>query len=216
MIVLDTFCKAGGAGQGYADAGFTVVGVDIEPQPHYPFEFHQGDAVEFIRAHGREFDLVHGSPPCQRYTKGAGQAGSRDRHPDLVAPTREAMRTTGRPYVIENVEEARRDLVNPVMLCGDGLGIGVFRHRLFETSFPVGQPDHPRHSGRVGDGRFVTVTGHTGGSSSRDGWINGTVTDWRRAMGTPWMTAAEMAQAIPPAYTEWIGRSFLAIRPHIG
>ncbi len=216
MIVLDTYCKAGGAGQGYADAGFTVIGVDIEPQPNYPFEFHRADAVEFIREHGAGFDLVHGSPPCQRYTKGAGKAGTRDLHPDLVGPTREALLSTGRPYVLENVEQAARDLRDPVTLCGDALGLGVFRHRLFEASFQLTRPDHPRHSGRIGDGRFVTVTGHTGGSSSRDGWTNGSVDDWRKAMRTPWMTAAEMAQAVPPAYTEWIGRAFLAQRADIG
>ncbi len=194
---------------GYYRAGFSVVGVDIKPQKNYPFPFIQTDAVQYILDEGHRYTGIHGSPPYQRYTKGAGKAGTRENHPDLIGPTREAMIKSGRPFVIENVEEARRDLQNPVMLCGDFLGLGVFRHRLLETSFDLDQPEHPKHSGRIGDGRFVTVTGSTGGSSSRDGWTNGSVDDWRKAMETPWMTYSEMAQAIPPAYTQLAGAALM-------
>jgi DNA (cytosine-5)-methyltransferase 1 len=187
---------------GYHRAGWEVVGVDIEPQPNYPFEFHQADALEFPLD---GFDAIHASPPCQRYTRGAKRFGTTDRHPDLIAATRERLIEAGVPYVIENVDGAADDLINPMMLCGTMFGLGVIRHRLFETSFLIKQPRHHDHLRRVGDG-YETVTGHAGGSSKRDGWKSGGVASWRAAMGIDWMTGDELAQAIPPAYAEYVGR----------
>jgi hypothetical protein len=158
--ILDVCCGAGGASAGYAQAGFDVVGVDIAPQPQYPYEFHQGDAVEFIKAHGHEFDAIHASFPCQRYTKGAGRWGTRESHPDLIGPGRDAILATRLPYVIENVEEARTALISPIRLCGQMFTLGVFRHRLFEMPWFTGaHPPHRTHNGRIGDGKYVTVTG---------------------------------------------------------
>lgn len=213
--LLDLFCGAGGAAAGYYNAGFEVVGVDCKPQPNYPFAFIQADALAYLSTGaGRGYDCVHASPPCQAYSKGAGMAGTRHLHPDLIDPVRQLLVAIGLPWVIENVEQAGTTggaLDASLLLCGTMFGLGVFRHRLFETSFLVMQPEHPPHRGRVGDGRYVTVAGNAGGSSRRDGWKNGGVADWRRAMGIDWMTGRELAQAIPPAYTHHIGRHLINV-----
>lgn len=207
-LLLDLFCGAGGASVGYSHAGFDVVGVDIEPQPRYPFRFFQADALHFPL---EGFDAIHASPPCQRFTAGAARAGTCDLHPELIASTRRRLEATGVPFVIENVAGARSALCSPTMLCGTMFDLGVFRHRLFEAGgFDLPAPEHHRHKGRVGDGRYFTVTGHSGGSSRRDGWVGGTREDWRRAMGIDWMTVAELAEALPPAYTEYVGHHLLA------
>lgn len=209
-LVLDLYCGAGGAGRGYADAGFEVVGVDIAPQPHYPFEFHQGDAIEFLLRHGRDFDLIHASPPCQAYMPirklVESRWGARD-YPDLIAPTRQALHQVGRPYVIENVPGA--PLFSPILLCGEMFGLRVFRHRLFETSFFLLAPPHPRHP------RGSTTNSYRGMSAFACGAThinvagnNFRIADARAAMGIDWMTISEISQAIPPAYTEFIGRSY--------
>ena len=114
--LLDLFCGAGGAGMGYHRAGFEVVGVDIKPQPRYPFEFHQADALTFVAEYGDRFDAVHASPPCQRFSDLAKRNGNADEWPDLIEPLRPILRMIGRPYVIENVEGA--PLRDPAMLCG--------------------------------------------------------------------------------------------------
>ena len=206
--LLDLFCGAGGSAVGYARAGFEVVGVDIRPQPHYPFEFHQGDALEFLAAHGGGFDVVHASPPCQRYARNQNQHVGHWRHPALIGPTRDAI-PQGMPYVIENVVVARFQMENPVMLCGEKLGLGVQRHRLFESNVPLKVAKHTPHRGRVGDGRFVTVAGKPGGSSRRTGAKYGNTAAWQEAMGIDWMSSREITQAIPPAYTEFIGRQLI-------
>jgi DNA (cytosine-5)-methyltransferase 1 len=209
MKLLDLYCKAGGAAMGYFRAGFTeIVGVDLEPQPNYPFTFVQADALRL--PFGLEtFDAIHASPPCQRYSNGAKKWGTSDSHPDLIPPTRELLIASGKPWVMENIESAREHMRFPIMLCGEMFGLGVFRHRLFESPLLTLGPSHAKHSGKVGDGRFHTVTGHAGGSSKRDGWKGGSTEDWRRAMGINWMTGSELAEAIPPAYTEWIGKRIL-------
>lgn len=211
--LLDLFCGAGGAARGYADAGFDVVGVDIEPQPDYPFEHHVGDAVQFIRDHGDDFDLIHGSPPCQAYTP--LNAYNHKVYPDLIAPTRAAMLATGRPYVIENVEAAAPELEAPALLCGQMFGLRVYRHRLFETNWELATPTHPAHTAictRNGylptpEKPFMTITG---GRHSR-AWQNAACD----AMGMPWIKVPsggdikrgirEVCEAIPPAYAQWIG-----------
>lgn len=195
---------------GYAQAGFVVTGVDHERQRRYPFRFIQADVFDALDGLDLSvFDAIHASPPCQRFTRNARQRGTADDHPDLIDPIRQRLRATGKPYIIENVELA--PLENPTMLCGVMFGIDVFRHRLFETNWPLIQPCHPPHQGRVGDGQYVTVAGHTGYNSTRDGAIGGTVHDWRRAMNVGWMTAAELTQAIPPVYTTYIGAQISTI-----
>lgn len=212
MRLVDLYCGAGGAAKGYAEAGFTeIVGVDIEPQPRYPFRFVQADAPEYMASvQPGDFDAIHASPPCQHYSSGAGKWGTQDLHPDLIDRTRDAILATGLPYVIENIMPARRYLRGPVMLCGTMFGLGVFRHRLFESSVLLFVPPHMEHTGKIGDGRYHTVTGHAGGSSKRDGWKGGGVEDWRAAMGIDWMVGDELAEAIPPAYTRFIGQQIAA------
>ena len=209
---LDLFCGAGGASMGLHRAGFEVTGVDIAPQPRYPFEFIQSDWENVARTlpglwqrDGQPF-VVWASPPCQRYSAGAGKWGTQGNHPDLIDPVREVIEALGVPFVIENIVPAGSRLRSPTLLCGTMFGLGVFRHRLFETSFPMFVPGHPAHTGKIGDGKYCTVTGHAGGSSKRDGWKNGGVAEWRVAMGIEWMVGDELAEAIPPDYAEFVGQ----------
>lgn len=229
---LDLFCKAGGAAMGLYQAGFDVVGVDIEDQPRYPFEFFQCDALSFLDAGGAEgFDFIWASPPCQRYTSLRSMPNARNDHPDLVAPTRERLRDSGLPYTIENVGGAPL-LSGSIMLCGTMFGLGVKeanaelrRHRFFECSFAILTPAC-RHSRQVvgvygGDGphydrpprrpKTVGVWGSAGGYSHRDGAQQFSTTERSEAMGIRWMTGKELSQAIPPAYSEYIGRQVIDI-----
>lgn len=221
-ILLDLFCGAGGAAMGYNLAGFHVIGVDISPQPNYPFEFIQADAMALslrsITLHSslgsalgsRSIDAVHASPPCQAYSP--LNAYNHKDYPDLIAEVRQRLRAFGRPYVIENVVQA--PLNSPVVLCGGMFGLRVYRHRGFETSFPTVAPAHPRHLVRCARNGYEPTEGQpnmtiTGGKHSQN---------WRRAanraMGVPWMrTIPEVCESIPPAYTEFVGRSLMA---HLG
>jgi len=204
MRVLDLFCCAGGAGMGYHRAGFDVVGVDINPQPNYPFEFHQGDALDFVAEHWREFDAIHASPPCQASTALTKGTNAGREYPQLIPETRRLLHATGLPTVLENVQgsDLRRDLT----LCGEMFDLRVLRHRYFEVNFPTAQPAHKPHRGRVAgwrhgtfyDGPYFAVYGEGGGK--------GTVAQWQDAMGIDWTdNRKEIAEAIPPAYTEHIG-----------
>lgn len=218
--LLDLFCCAGGAGMGYHRAGFDVVGVDVEPQKHYPFEFHQADAIEYLLAHGHEFDVIHASPPCQLYSITANAHAVQ--HPDLLVPTRAALIEVGRPYIIENVELA--PLIDPLMLCGsmfglrapdvDGVWLRMERHRLFETSFPVGLAPAPcSHDSTLVGGSYKGSRHRKPehrDSPDRRGGYTPHVTVRGALMGIDWMNEHELAQAIPPAYTEWIGDQLLA------
>ena len=223
MRMLDTFCKAGGAGMGYHRAGFEVVGVDIEPQKRYPFEFHQGDAIDFILEHGHEFDAIHASPPCQAYCAMKTMPNAGD-HPRLVDHTRSALVATGKEWVIENVVGA--PLVNPVMLCGSHFnlratdGYQLQRHRLFELSFFLLVDMPCRHTSKtVGvyggkardiakEKRHYALPKETRGEPVGVVLPQGT---GREAMGIEWMNAKELSQAIPPAYTEYIGKQLMKI-----
>lgn len=143
---IDLFCCAGGSSKGYARAGFDVVGVDIEPQPNYPFPFIRADVTELDPRFLATFDFIAASPPCQRYSNAQRLMGNR--HPDLVAPTRALLKAAKRPYAIENVVGA--PLIDPVELCGAMFGLRVYRHRLFEYSFSVKAPKHPPMPFRFG------------------------------------------------------------------
>lgn len=193
---LDLFCGAGGVGKGLHDAGFDVVGVDIVPQRRYPFPFIQADAMQ-VSFSG--FDFIWASPPCQAYT--LCQRIRDNEHPDLIGPLREKLNASGVPWAIENVVGA--PLNDPIELCGSMFGLRVYRHRLFECSFPIDAPLHPEHTaplrkmGRpVRDGEFMHVVGNFSG-----------VPLARKAMGIDWMMRDELKEAIPPAYAEYVGRA---------
>jgi DNA (cytosine-5)-methyltransferase 1 len=195
--LLDLFCGAGGAAMGYHRAGFDeIVGVDIKPQPRYPFTFVQGDALEYAREHGREFDAIHASPPCQKYSWSAKRWRDVERA-DLVEATRDVLRAIGKPFVIENVIGA--PVLRQSVLCGTMFGLKVLRHRLFESDGLLFTPFHPEHGGTVGNGDFVTVAGH--GGNNRKGC--GGRRHKQQAMGIDWMNDHELNEAIPPAYTEY-------------
>jgi DNA (cytosine-5)-methyltransferase 1 len=210
MRLLDLFCKAGGAAMGYHRAGFDeIVGIDIEPQKRYPFEFVQCDALEYVRDHWMEFDAIHASPPCQAHSKLRHCSKNKPWHkeyPDLIPQTRNMLLRTSIPWVIENVVGAR--MPYSITLCGTMFkGLRVYRHRLFETSFFMMEPSHPKHVIKANGkgirrkeqyeaGSFLTVCGHIGRYCGD-------------AMKIDWMTGAELSQAIPPAYTEYIGRQLI-------
>ena len=235
--LLDLCCGAGAASKGYHDAGFDVVGVDVNPQPNYPYRLHTRDAIEFLDlcadcgdpyfdpcelhrlfnhsggVHGHEFvrvvdhfDVIHASPPCQRWA--AITVKGRKSHPDLITPLRERLAGSGLVYVIENVVKA--PLIDPVMLCGGAFGcvsghLQLHRHRNFESNVPL-----------TGTGcvtvrpNTVSVVGH-GSPSGNRGTLgrNPTIREKREAMGVDWTTRDELSEAIPPAYTEFIGRQLL-------
>lgn len=205
--ILDLFCCAGGAGVGYSVAGFEVVGVDLREQPNYPFEFVQADAMALDRRFLRSFDAIHASPPCQSYSDLAKRNGNGAEWPRLIDPVRRVLKRSGLPWVIENVDGA--PLRDPVVLCGTMFpGLRVLRHRLFEVNFPLSAPPHKRHPkvhtfdkrkshfGKTDEWRdFVQVTG--GGNCS--------VAAARDAMGIDWMSKNELNEAIPPAYTAFVG-----------
>jgi len=201
--LLDLFCCAGGCAMGYHRAGFDVVGVDINPQPRYPFEFQQADALTFDLS---GFDAIHASPPCQAYTVLGGREDL-SHYPDLVDAVRERLQASGKPWIIENVPGA--PLRDPITLCGAMFGLRSYRHRLFESSVRLIAPPHPRHAVRVNrrgenrrehwaNGGFITITGDVG------------VYCGPEAMGIDWMSGNELSQAIPPAYTEYLGRQLMA------
>jgi DNA (cytosine-5)-methyltransferase 1 len=214
LTVLDPYSCQGGAAMGWHLAGYEVTGVDKDPQPRYPFTFIQGDAVEYIRAHGHEYDLIAGSPPCQAHTLCQRIQGRE--HPRLIAPTRAAMEATGRPWIIENVEEAAPELRNPVMLCGASFpGLHTYRHRLFEAGggITLTVPEHPRHlhpivkmgrplksrddylrEGQDRDGDWYHAVGNFSG-----------VPYVARDMGVEWMSRDGIRECIPPVYIRFLG-----------
>lgn len=238
MRLLDLFCCAGGAGMGYHRAGLDVFGVDLEPQPRYPFPFHQGDVLEvlatlltggrvdFTHPDGRvewlalaDFDVVHASPPCQLFSISANAHGTEN--VDLLTPTRPLLEQTGLPFIIENVVGA--PLREPVLLCAtmfglrapdvDGVVLQLQRHRLFETSFPILLAPSPcAHDGSP-------VAGHGGSrhekpehrdNPARRGGYTPALHVRAQIMGIDWMRSEhELNQAIPPAYTEWLGQQAL-------
>ena len=209
--LLDLFCCAGGAAKGYEQAGFDPVGVDIIPQPNYPFPFIQADALKLDQKFLLSFAAIHASPPCQSYSVLAKRTGNGASWPRLIEPVRKMLVRSGLPYIIENVVGA--PLLNPIQLCGTMFpGLRVLRHRLFETNFEIVPPPHPPHPkvhtrdkrkahfGKTDEWKdYVQVTG--GGNCS--------VAAARQAMGIDWMTKGELNEAIPPAYTRFIGRELM-------
>lgn len=202
--LLDLFCGAGGCSVGYSRAGFEVVGVDNRPMPNYPFEFHQADALEFCREFGPEFDAIHASPPCQLYSRMTGSREStRNEHPDLVGPCRDLLQSIHLPWVIENVGGSPLAR-GATMLCGFMFGLPLYRHRWFESEWISFRPEHRRHkipaskAGHWKPGTIISVAGHAS-----------PIEKAREAMGIDWMTRDQLAQAIPPAYTEYIGKQLI-------
>ena len=212
--LLDLFCGAGGAATGYHRAGFYIVGVDISPQPRYPFEFHRLDAMDVLRdladdpetwPGATHFTAVHASPPCQDYSRAMRHLTSS--YPRLIDPVRDLLKASGLPWVIENVAGAplpvQADLFGAygVELCGTMFGLPFWWHRLFETSFPVTAPRGCDHTTQpMNPHRAVRPGGRTNEQA------------WREAKGVPWMNRPEGREAIPPAYTEWIARPLLLER----
>lgn len=213
-------------------AGFDVVGVDHKPQPRYPFPFREGDALEtltkLIQGHDlvtrcgqrmmlKDFAAIHASPPCQRYSWASFTKHNKERHPDLIAPTRTLLEWIGKPWVIENVVPSPLSPFS-ITLCGLMFGLKVFRHRRFESSAFLWCPPRCSHRGKViGRNGMCCVVGHGGGVSrkmrehiNRHGYGGQqNKQEWQVAMGIDWMTRNEMSQAIPPVYTEFIGRQLM-------
>jgi DNA (cytosine-5)-methyltransferase 1 len=205
--LLDTYCCQGGASAGYAAAGFTVTGVDIDPQPRYPYRFHRADALVFLRERMQwirdTFTAIHASPPCQGHSR--TQRIWDRQWPDLVARTRDLLDEIGLPWVMENVEGA--PLRNPVVLCGAMFGLRTYRHRLFESGgglvIPV--PEHPVHavpSRKMGrrpePGDMIHAVGNFSG-----------VDEVRRNWGAEWMNRDGLREALPPSYTRYIGEHMM-------
>lgn len=205
--LLDLFCYEGGATVGYQRTGFDVVGVDRDPRAakRYPGEFICADALEYAAYHGAEFDAISASPPCQRKSRMTNcRPGLAAEYPNLIAPTRIILDHLGVPYVIENVEGS--DVRPDLLLCGQMFGLRLYRHRLFESNMPLAQPlSHPRHlipaskAGHWKPGTIMSVSGHIS-----------PIAVAREAMGIDWMTRDGLAEAIPPAYAEFIGEQLIA------
>lgn len=199
-VLLDLFCGAGGAAMGYHRAGFDVVGVDIKPQPHFPFEFIQADALTFPLD---GFDAIHASPPCQRWSKAGASRAIGDGHPDFLTPTRERFKAQHRPWVIENITGA--PMPDAFVLCGQTFGLPIIRHRQFETSLGFMLVPHA-----CPQSKFANAGGRHPGTFpyAQKTWAPA----WRQhviPIVWPWMTIEEAGLAIPPAYTEWIGTQLL-------
>lgn len=216
MRLLDLFCGAGGAGAGYHLAGFDVTGVDLAPMPRYPYQFIQGDALAALADAGfvAGFDVIHASPPCQHYSVASNcRPGLAARYPDLIAPVRAALDKTGLPYVIENVPGA--PLIAPVVLCGAQFGLSaefngrtyeLHRHRLFEANWGLTAP-----AGCVHSHRAWPVFGHGKPGNRPDLAGPGYAATTRQVMGIGWMRREEIAESIPPAFTQWVGKQLAAL-----
>jgi DNA (cytosine-5)-methyltransferase 1 len=205
LTVLDLCCGAGGLSWGYWLAGYDVVGVDLHPMPNYPFTFHQADALEYlaaITASGEieRYDLVHASWPCQFFANVTQWRGSQADHEDLITPGKALQQASGRPWVIENVPETVRfGVLRPdYILCGSQFGLKVRRHRVFETSW---------HGG----GELLSPCWHPTGVNKLMAFEHKDERAYADAMGCTWMNKTEARQAVPPAYSQWIGEQFLAL-----
>ena len=212
--LLDLFSGAGGAGMGYHRAGFDVTGVDNKPQKRYPFHFIQADALSLPIEFLQQFDAIHASPPCQKFSVASIRHIQEGKvYPDCLTQIRIKLKTAGRPWIIENVLGA--PMSRMIILCGLMFNLKVFRHRAFESSFLIFSPSHPSHNGKkIGEGYYSVA----GGSGRWKSWgkvhrniSKGTIAEWRDAMGINWMTAKEIKESIPPAYTEFIGKQLMKV-----
>ncbi len=223
--LLDLFCGEGGASMGYHNAGFEVIGVDkSDPRlDHYPFPFEQADAITYLLEHGREYDVIHASPTCTGYSRGTAAVPDRlEKYDRLIAATREALLIVGKPYVIENVADARSELIDPVLLCGrqfgltatdtDGTPLVMDRHRLFESPLALLVPPHPKHD------KSVQVAGAYGGARRdkweakhirKGGYVPADIDVLRALLGIDWMTEKGLFLSIPPVFTEYLGHQLL-------
>lgn len=226
--LLDLFAGEGGAAAGYVAAGWDVVGVDLDAARlrHYPYESVKADAIEYLLEHGHKFDAVHASPTCTGYSRGTAAIPDRfERYDRLIAATREALHEVGGPYVIENVADARSELINPMLLCwsmfndpgsvldDDGTPLRMERHRLFESNVPLVAPASCNHP------RDIQVAGAYGGARRdkweakhvrKGGYVPPSLDVLRRLTGLDWATEKGCFLSIPPAYTEHVGRQLLA------
>lgn len=204
------YCKAGGCSEGYHRAAkelgleIEIIGVDIEPQPNYPFKFAHADALDYLKFWGKTFTHFHASPPCQEYSR--TKSLHTNTFADLLIPTREALNHTGRPYVIENVCGAK--MKNAIILDGPMFGLKVIRKRKFESNKLLLQPGIGYKNGSIG-GKNSTRATHDGYYTC-SGHQMGTLKEWQDATGLHWMTKSEIAEAIPPAYTHWLGLQLFA------
>ena len=210
MKLLDLYCKAGGASKGYQLAGFEVVGVDIKKQKRYPYEFIQADCLELMKDMEflKSFDVIAASPPCQTHSITQhlrnAQGKSTDKV-DLIPQTRQALIASGKPYVIENVPGA--PLIEPIQMCGSYFGLKVRRHRRFESNLPiVGSPCKHKEQGKP-----VGVYGSMRDEIPKGGHTAKTIEEAREAMGIDWMIWGELVEAIPPIYTQEIGKQLLLL-----
>jgi DNA (cytosine-5)-methyltransferase 1 len=213
-LLVDLFCCQGGAAVGYHRAGFDIIGVDHKPQPNYPFTFERADALVWLAQHpshvgDRPIAAIHASPPCQCFTLGRHIHNSGHKHQNLIPATRDLLRQFNGPWAIENVPLS--PLINPTTMCGMMFGLRVFRHRKFECSFPLTVPPHPKHPPgdntgsshgySTGANGYVTVAGHNFVRAAAE-----------KAMGIDWhMSRYGLAQAIPPAYTEHVGKQMISL-----
>lgn len=233
-ILLDLFCCEGGAAKGYYDAGFEVFGVDKDQQPLYPFWFHQGDVLEvldklrsgmgvwFTHPEGRnrmifgeQITVRHASPPCQALST---ITPDKSKHVNLIPDVRARLQFSDRPYVIENVEGAKGELIDPIRLCGSSFGLKVRRHRYFESSVEL-DPVSCNHAtqgtpvgvyGALRSKHWARPTGQSRGKKATS------LNEARDAMGMPWASWHGCTQAIPPAYTEHVGRQLMNHLPVMG
>ena len=210
MKLLDLYCKAGGASKGYQLAGFEVVGVDIKKQKRYPYEFIQADCLELMKdiEFLKSFDVIAASPPCQTHSITQHLRNAQGRSTDkvdLIPQTREALIASGKPYVIENVPGS--PLIEPIQMCGSYFGLKVRRHRRFESNLPiVGSPCKHKEQGKP-----VGVYGSMRDEIPKGGHTAKTIEEAREAMGIDWMIWGELVEAIPPVYTQEIGKQLLLL-----
>jgi len=205
LKLLDLFCKAGGTSMGYYRAGFDVTGVDIKPQRRYPFRFILGDALEYLEAHWREYDVIAASPPCQHYSW-VTPSSHKSNHPDLIESTRQVLVSIGKPYIIENVGGARHKLVNPIKLCGSMFGLLCYRHRYFEVNPSLLLTPQCNHNFRP----LLVTTAGSNSRAIRESGSYKSVKNAPLAYGIDWMNCEELKEAIPPAYTEFIGKQVIS------
>jgi DNA (cytosine-5)-methyltransferase 1 len=213
--LLDLFCGVGGASVGYDMAGFEVHGVDLKHGKRYPYKYTRADVLDVLKDEEfiSQFDVIHASPPCQTHsiTKHLRNAqGKSTSKVDLIPQTREDLIASGKPYIIENVMGS--PLIDPIMLCGSAFGLKVRRHRIFESNLPLigTKCDHKAQ------GRPIGIYGSLRDEIPKGGKTAESIEEARAAMEMPWAIWTELVEAIPPAYTKYLGEQIRhAVRPAV-